>query len=330
MSCTIYGADAEHVQFFYVKQLEPSTVSDWIEDDLKVLMRLNGLSDELERTICYTGELYAYRNGENILLDDGHFSILNWSYMDNPYYQEDEENGRYRLLVYEKHHPVETVKLSDVDDINFVYSAIEKLSNKTTYLCVDGKTIKLNLGDRRISDALITGNDDTSKIYSLLGQYEDKFFIFDEVAEISLEDDSLGEVRVIDDGVNELVTAIGNSIYYVKNVYDSEGNQECELYYNGHYLLSSVLPFGFPAGNSFFFLADASEHGGILVKITGEEVTELAENVNVFYPFAENSVAIMSEYDADKLNGDLWYYNGEDIRLVDTDVHLYLNTDAER
>ena len=60
--------------------------------------------------------------------------------------------------------------------------------------------------------------------------------------------------------------------------------------------------------------------------LKGKKAEKLSDDVNDYYAFGENSVAMLTEYNYDRMKGDLRYYNGKETYMVDTDVRNFFRT----
>lgn len=210
---------------------------------------------------------------------------------------------------------IEKVKLSDLYESSDYYYLEEDITkqlkdNQYVMLLVDGKTYETGLSADNFSTYRI--NPDKNCIYYV--DSEDDCTLY-----IESYGKNAGEREKIDDEVSEIMDFNNGKVYYLK---DANDNGEGDLYCNGERIAYDVYRCIVDSNDNDLLVATdySDKHNSFtLCKFKGGKMKKIADDI-----YAQDSIEnedgtwyFLQDY---RETGDLVYYNGRNIKVIDTDV----------
>lgn len=238
--------------------------------------------------------------------------------------QLNEEKSEYYIIYYALDMETENkIKLSEITYEGYLESQIWTLREavKKPFLNMAGKDIELKV-DKDVSYIYpyeVSGTELYATVNKLIDTEEAK----DALVSISLSDKDAGTVTEKDDNVNNIYSIEDGNVYYFKNRPDSFESRvfSGDFYRNGELLAEEVREVRFLKGNSGMLILSE----GDLFLLKGKDRKKIADDVEFFSFFDERSIVVLRDYNRDRMEGDLEYFNGKELKPLDTDVKMIVD-----
>ena len=214
---------------------------------------------------------------------------------------------------------IEKVKLSDLYENSDYYYLEENIVNQLE----DNQQVMLLL-DGKVNETELS----TDNFYSyILDQEKECIYYID-----SEDDDTLykefygkkaGEREKIDDEVSVIFVYNKGKIYYIKDMND---DGEGDLYCDGEKIASDVYAYwSWPNDNEVLVGIDYSDkHNSVtMCKVKDGKMTEIADDIYCGdgRMNEDGTMYLLQDY---RTSGDLVYYNGRNVKVIDNDVSYLL------
>ena len=251
--------------------------------------------------------LYYHNGGTETLIADG-VGLLQDSAADKP------------VVVYKQNEKgdIPKVKLSEVDSVYDVRSAIESVQTSSTKLFIAFKEKAVVVSPEKINNARL--NHSATKLYFTTNQSDD---ISGTLMEAALGADTVSAPVKVDDDVNLLgFLPQSDEYYYIKNHKDDKG----DLYQNKKLLTSDIMLWSIflPAGSSrLVYLADYSAKSrlGTLYAAESSQAVKIADDVFSYAVASNGDIVYLYDYSPSRQKGDLFVYSGSGAPVrIDTDI----------
>lgn len=308
----VISFDKKTGMFYYVKDnSEDVPYADFTYDDTGNISEYD--RDRLkERT--YTFELkslYLYDGNEEILISDRASRYYNVSLSDK---------GRY--LLYRECPALENVEVawSALDSGSWGSVAEEAIEEASVImLAAEGEPQELS-EEIQISDARFNAESGRLYIYSVDEDGEDGV-----VYVTSTKGEEVGVLEEYDSDAEDasLLMATEEGLYYLKDYEDGGG----DLYFNGEEILSdvaSVRKLGESSKMAIRSDRDYDDNSYTLSAWDGKKSTQIAEDVNMAECAEDGTAVFIIDYNYNRQEGDLVYFNGKEVRTLDQDVSGFL------
>lgn len=304
----VFGLDTEKGTFYFTKILDQERPAwDFVIDDIGAgenTYYWDRLRNDLSVwTILWDGKELYYFNGEKEELIAEQVYDIPAFCRDGVIFtkDEDEEDPQIRLsqISYAR----------DVED--FLRERREKAD-----ICLASKTKVSQLDMDYLS--YFQTDEDNGLIYALEGDSEEE-----EKTLLSINCKKEGDIKTVDEDVEKVEGIFNGSIYYFKDM--DRDLYSGDLCCDGETLLSDVA-YGsvteVPDSSMVVCIVDGDEddHIGTLVSLKNGKDKKIADDVYCFDIMGEKSIVMLSDYDMDRQNGDLMYFQGKKTSLIDSDV----------
>lgn len=313
-----------------VRARERTTVDDSYYEDLD-LYNQKVDRDDLRREL--TGmevetpyeDLYYYSDGEAQLVTQMAADIDMWANRYSITDSEKELNKDFTsYLIYKRandslKNKVKLSEISDADAFEGMFRAVSK-TDVEACLFTGGKETELDLD---IAEYLeyTTVDVKNNQLYCIQATSDENDGT-GELISISLGGDNVGKVENRDSDVNRIELVSDGNIYYMKDVNDRGVG---DLYCNGQRVVTDVGGYTTRAvtdSSAIVCITDPSRESGegSLMYLKGEKMEKIADDVSYYHAFGEDRVVVMTDYNPKRDKGELKYYNGKDLRTLDSDV----------
>lgn len=238
--------------------------------------------------------------------------------------QFNEEKSEYYIIYYALDTETENkIKLSEITYEGYLESQLWTLREavKKPFLNMAGKDIELKV-DKDVSYIYpyeVSGTELYATVNKLIDTEEAK----DALVSISLSDKDAGTVTEKDDNVNNIYSIEDGNVYYFKNRPDSFESLvfSGDFYRNGELLAEEVREVRFLKDKSGILVLSE----GDLFLLKGKDRKKIADDVEFFSFFDERSIVVLRDYNRDRMEGDLEYFNGKELKPLDTDVKMIVD-----
>lgn len=238
--------------------------------------------------------------------------------------QFNEEKSEYYIIYYALDTETENkIKLSEITYEGYLESQLWTLREavKKPFLNMAGKDIELKV-DKDVSYIYpyeVSGTELYATVNKLIDTEEAK----DALVSISLSDKDAGTVTEKDDNVNNIYSIEDGNVYYFKNRLDSFESLvfSGDFYRNGELLAEEVREVRFLKDKSGILVLSE----GDLFLLKGKDRKKIADDVEFFSFFDERSIVVLRDYNRDRMEGDLEYFNGKELKPLDTDVKMIVD-----
>ena len=214
---------------------------------------------------------------------------------------------------------IEKVKLSDLYEKSDYYYLEENIMNQLE----DNQQVMLLLDGK----AKETGLSSDNLYYYGIGQDNDCIYYIDSEDDDTLYCESYGKNagtrEKIDDEVSIIFEYNKGKVYYIKDMND---DGEGDLYCDGEKIASDVYAYwSWLSDNELLVGVDYSDkHNSVtMCKVKGGKMTKIADDIYCGdgRMIGDGTMYLLQDY---RKSGDLVYYNGRNVKVIDNDVSYLL------
>lgn len=299
--------DKKTGMFFYTKnKTEQIPYLEFVYDDTDELSERNKKQLEQEKYTYSSYELYWF-DGRNEYLIDENFAYELSAVLG--------EKGQYCL--YKQNPDIDSIKVAWSEMKNDSWrSAVEQTIHEEQKLILSSGDIRIGeYEDIFFCSCLF--NEESKKLY---------LYTFDRdgsdetIWEVSLSGSNAGELNEYDYGENiQLLFANDKGLGYLKDVEGGEGDfyfnrEEAEIEVS---FAQKIEGSGLAAVSSDY---DSSDQDYLLSVWNGKNIIHVSEEVNFAECTKDGTVVLLSNYDYNRKEGDLFYFDGKELRSLDYEV----------
>ena len=261
-----------------------------------------------ERTYTFNlMSLYLYDGKEEILVSERVSGRFSNSLSDK---------GRYFL--YRECPELENIEVawSALDRGSWDSAAEEAIADESAIMLVGEGEPKELSEEIRISDTRFNADAGKLYIYSTDEDGEDGVIYV-----TSTKGSDIGTLEEYDNDAEDasMLIATEEGLYYLKDYEDGGG----DLYFNGEEILSdvaSVRKLGESSKMAVRADWDSDYNSYTMSMWDGKKNTQIAEDVNVAECAEDGTAVFIVDYNYNRSEGDLMYFNGKEVRTLDQDV----------
>lgn len=265
--------------------------------------------------------LYYYSGGEAQLVTDRFVDWYSYPYIIDSDKEINKEFTSYLMYQRANDSLENRVKLSELSYAEELESKIyyERGNDVAACLFAGGVEAELDLDGRIVNGTYKDVKN--NQLYCHLVE-PDNYGGPGDLVSISLGEGNLGEMESRDSEVYGVELVFDGNVYYMKDVNDREMG---DLYCNGERVVTDASRYttqAVPDSSAILCLADPDRDSGAgsLMYVKGRNAEKIADDVYEYHAFGEDRVVMLANYNYNRYKGELKYYNGKELRDVDSDV----------
>lgn len=265
--------------------------------------------------------LYYYSNGEAQLVTDKFVDWSGYPFITDGDKEINKDFTSYLLYQRANDSLENKVKLSELSYAEEIESMIYYVRGNDVVTCLfaGGKETELDLDGKSTYNAYKDVKN--NQLYCHLVE-PDNYGGTGDLISISLSSDNAGKIENRDSDIDGIELVSDGNVYYMKDVNDRYVG---DLYCNGERVVTDVSRYTVEPvrdSSAIICVADPSRESGdgSLMYLKGRKAEKIADDVSDYHAFGEDSIVVLTDYNYNRYKGELQYYNGKELRKLDSDV----------